>query len=566
MPQPVSTTSHRLSHRFARCAIVFGSIVLASLVTAACEGPEGPAGPSGSTGEQGPTGPSVGLDPDLSTLDKTLAGVGGADAVAAMTSFSYSSEGLSFIVREGFDPEGGSVSTGSYELEAVHDLSAEGLRLAYDRQYLFIPASLSATEVIKDNLGAVEGSDSLFGQPARPLGSDRVAAIWREQYMLHPHYLVAMAVADADAISETGTAFVEGAVHEFFRIGTGLTAFTVFIRPSDGQIVKVSTMDSDPLRRDIAVEAFYADWQADDSGVAFPNTVFIISDGELVRQETRKGVAVNGTVAADAFTFDDGGTFDQDSYDRGLRRHQFHRQFTALGIPQEGLNDQITAVPLDSAEAATATVFHLTGGSHHSLAVKQANGVVIAEAPQYPERSQAILDWVEEQFGDGTEVTHVIPTHHHVDHAGGLREFVAAGAIVVVNENVRSFYANQVFNAPSLVEPDTLQGAPAGPTFLGVKDGDVLTLPDEVNPVSVYPIISSHAKDMVVIVDETTSTLFVSDIYSPGNPPNPVGAAELLAAIEDSTRPIAAVNIAGGHGGRDTVDDLRDIVRPPPAP
>jgi len=53
---------------------------------------------------------------------------------------------------------------------------------------------------------------------------------------------------------------------------------------------------------------------------------------------------------------------------RGEAHHQFLQNFAALDFPRDGLQTEVVATEL------APGVFHLTGGSHHSLAVEQADG------------------------------------------------------------------------------------------------------------------------------------------------------------------------------------------------
>jgi hypothetical protein len=69
--------------------------------------------------------------------------------------------------------------------------------------------------------------------------------------------------------------------------------------------------------------------------------------------------------------------------------------------------------------------------------VEHDNGLLITDAA--PHRSIIILDWVEQHM-NGKRITHVVPSHHHRDHAGGVDDYVAAGAMLVVPEVARELY------------------------------------------------------------------------------------------------------------------------------
>ncbi len=176
---------------------------------------------------------------------------------------------------------------------------------------------------------------------------------------------------------------------------------------------------------------------------------------------------------------------------------------------------------------------HLTGGSHNSLVVEQANGVVITEAPLNEQRSAAILDWVEINI-PGKPITHVISSHHHHDHSAGLRTFVAAGAQIVLAEAAEPVFAKQIFTAPSTIIPDTLAMNPTPANIVPVPFAGSFTIDDAALPVVAQHITSSHAADMLLIYVDNADVLFVSDIYSPGQFPNPFGALEVYNGVIDN--------------------------------
>ena len=64
------------------------------------------------------------------------------------------------------------------------------------------------------------------------------------------------------------------------------------------------------------------------------------------------------------------------------------------------------------------------------LVIELEDGMLVADAP--PHRSKLVIDWIREKFNK--PIKYVVPSHHHRDHAGGIVDYVAAGAMVVVPE------------------------------------------------------------------------------------------------------------------------------------
>ena len=60
-------------------------------------------------------------------------------------------------------------------------------------------------------------------------------------------------------------------------------------------------------------------------------------------------------------------------------------------------------------------------------------------------------------------------THHHMDHTGGMRAFVAEGATVFVPAQDKAYF-EQVAKAPHTLEPDAQQKAMKPVNVQGVAD------------------------------------------------------------------------------------------------
>jgi glyoxylase-like metal-dependent hydrolase (beta-lactamase superfamily II) len=553
-----------------------GRVATALLLTASlagCTGDEGPQGPAGDPGAPGERGENGGFDPATTTPDKAYAGLGGKDALQALTSFSFKAEGNHLILGEGFDARDGSINVSVYESTTQYDVTADAFRIDSQRQFFFIPAERTVSEVVNGDVGFVLGSNSVFVPPSDPpvpvaMLSDQMGALRKELRLLNPQ-LILQDVAAAPATATEGTpALYNGVLHETLVVTDAVAPITLYVNPFDGTISKLETKENDHLRRDVALEVFYGDWQGAAGQVKYPGAVLLAVDGQLVRAETRSEFQANVAVAgADVAipTLDPAPVFVEDDATRGMKSNQWLQQFAGLGIPLYGLQTGVVANPLDNAVAADAKVFHLVGGSHNSLAVKQAGGVIIIEAPLYPERSVEILKWVETTFGAGTPVTHVIATHHHFDHSAGLREFVAAGAQVVMQENSRAFFA-EIFRAPSTISPDTQSATPKEPSFVTVADGGSRAFNDADASVVAYHSASSHSNDMLIIQVQSSgqSFLFASDIYSPGQPPSPVFAGELYRSITEE-HGIDVDVLVGGHGVTAPFSELENFVNPPTA-
>ena len=74
-----------------------------------------------------------------------------------------------------------------------------------------------------------------------------------------------------------------------------------------------------------------------------------------------------------------------------------------------------------------------------------------------------------------------------------------------------------------------------------------LTLADAEHPLTLYPLESSHAADLLLVHEPSTNSVFVVDIYSPGLAYP--AAADFAASLVEHAIPTANLQVIGGHGG-----------------
>lgn len=481
------------------------------------------------------------VDPDAPPLDKALAAVGGRDALVALSSFRITAGGERRMTLEGYVPEDESHPVSTFESEVTADVSGDRLRIAYRRMNLFFGAAPTYDIIIDGDVGVLAGVESVFGFPGGDLPSDRVASTLRQHRLLNPQLLLrAVALGELTA-RDAGLAVRDGELRHRIEIGDDVHPLSLFIDRETGEITELATLENDYVSGDTALDVYYEGWRAWDGDVQFPSEVVIALAGQELHAEHRTAVATNTALDDGSFAFPPTAapTYVAEDAARGARTSQFHESFAALGVPLDGLQTYIEAQQL-----ATG-VWHLRGGSHHSLVIEQAAGVVVVEAPLYEARAQAVLAWIAANIPN-KPVTHVIATHHHRDHAGALRTFVARGARVIVGAAARPFLG-EAFRAARTIEPDELAAAPRAAAFDTVARGGELVLADSTRPVQVFAIESTHAADMLIAYVPGAQVVFVSDIYSPGFPPNPFGARELRNAVV--ARGLSVTTIAGGHGG-----------------
>jgi glyoxylase-like metal-dependent hydrolase (beta-lactamase superfamily II) len=118
----------------------------------------------------------------------------------------------------------------------------------------------------------------------------------------------------------------------------------------------------------------------------------------------------------------------------------------------------------------------------------------------------------------GKPVRYAINSHHHFDHAGGLRAAAAEGVTLVVSEQARPWF-ERIMARPNSISPDALAKSGAKVAVTGVNTQR--TFSDGTRTVEVFMIEDSvHAQGFMMVWLPRERLLVEADAYTPGTPPD----------------------------------------------
>jgi glyoxylase-like metal-dependent hydrolase (beta-lactamase superfamily II) len=473
--------------------------------------------------------------------------LGGRSSLARLDTFRLQASGRTFIFDEGPNPGDTVTPASTFTATLNMELRAGGDRLRVDSVRTSLGTARRISEVIAGRRGFLQGVDANGGKPATTaMTSDRWAAVSREQRLLNPQVLLQDVLARPSLATTFPTRTLGGRPHRVLVIRDAVDPIRLYVDARTGRIDRLTTGDHQYFRRDVRLVVDFGGWRLARAGgvrVRFPRTASIKVAGQTVHTETRTSVAINRPADAARYRIPSGvrPTYSATLADRGARTTEWLMTFAHLGFPKDGAADRITPVPV----APGSTL--ITGIPNNSMIVEQAGGIVVVEGALNDFRAEALIRYIRATY-PGKPIRFVTASHHHADHAGGMRPFVALGATAVVNERAVPLFRRVFANRASQLLPDRLDRSRVTANILAVPNtaGAAVTLADPVRPVVVLPEATEHAATTDLVFVPREGVLFVNgDTYTPGAPPGP-GAQSLERTIQANRLNVRF--IVGGHG------------------
>ncbi|MBI3493454.1 MAG: MBL fold metallo-hydrolase [Acidobacteria bacterium] len=155
---------------------------------------------------------------------------------------------------------------------------------------------------------------------------------------------------------------------------------------------------------------------------------------------------------------------------------------------------------------------YLILGGYASLAVDFKDYIVVIEGPQSEERASAIITEAKRLI-PGKPIKYLVNTHHHFDHASGLRTFVAEGATIITHQINKAYY-EKLFVAPHTLSPDKLAMSKKAPNIETMTEKRVLT--DGNHVIELHHVRGSgHNAGLLVAYFPKEKILVEADAYNP---------------------------------------------------
>lgn len=548
-----------------RKIVRYALFVSLAIATSACGDDDGQA--DGGDPDGGATDPDAAVD--SSPLAAVVEAMGGEGPVRAARNEVIEATGQRRDPGEA-RRVGQTVLLAEFSSVLTAELAAPQLRLDTENTTQLFPSyadpdPIIYTQTIDGENGFLRGGDFIFAPPpspdaTAPLTSARITTQLRQADLSSPLRLIRRALGDPGVVTEEADEMFDGRLHRVLEIApAGAPPVRLFIDPETSLPAKAEVVEDHPPVGDSLVEAIYSDYRAV-GDLRLPFQLTMQTDGLEILAEQRSNVTVNGasdvdyTVPRDLVQpFDEGfGAF-------GGRSSQWFIGLEYLGLGVAYYADQGKSPA--TLEMIVDGVYQVLGANHQSLVIEMDDHLILVDAGLYEERSMNVLTAIEEQFPE-KPIQHIVASHFHYDHVGGIRHFAAEGNVTVwVGEPSAEFF-REVMERPHTVAPDRLQRSPVVVEVEPVKS--VVILGDENRTVEVHRIANSHADDMLIVYLPAERLLFNADLFNPNLfPPDTRAAApfddyagELVGEVIRLGLQVEA--IVGAHGpGTSTLDAAR---------
>lgn len=382
------------------------------------------------------------------------------------------------------------------------------------------------------------GQGTTYDHRARTATPIPAAQATQQQFVQYyrriPHLLLRQALDRATTLRHLGEDTFDGRPHEVLTfVMPDAQQVALYVDAKSGLLSKYELVFTDPLAGEDTSEIAFRDY-ASTNGRTLPRRWEWRQVGERMADFELR-VELNPTITDRSFEV------AADGYAR------------VAAVPQT-LEERI-----EDLGGGAYIVHNVAGQNQNSLVVEFADHLVVVEAPGSSEGSESVIEKIRERSG-AKPIRYVVMTHHHGDHIGGLRTYIAEGATVVTTTRNRGI-VEAMAAAPQV---DRLARTPRRPEFLFVDERRRLFADagQRLELVNVGP--HPHAWDMFVAYLPKQKVVFQGDLFFiPPNDARQGPPQESAVAFADRLRDarLDVERIGSVHGRTATIAEFREATR-----
>ena len=501
-------------------------------------------------------------------VERAIAAAGGVEALRALRSASIKGTAKYWEPEQSHSPGGEPRFAADASFDLTLDLVNRRARTDWEKKFAYpAPRTFKYTEVVTPDAGYVIGVDSngrnaqslQSNPPAHTMSGLRLAASQREAMRASPALLLELH-NDPARVQRVADQAAGGATYPAVQYASRQGNFILMFDRVTGVLARVRTLDYDNIWGDVNYDLTFADWQSL-GGVRVPVHHRYEINGRVVVDIRWTQMTPNPQLNPAGMSVPDAlrGTAARPANGSVPYQWVLRRQFIGTYLDSDHSSfDTLTGGGLRLHELAPG-VQHVVGGSHNALVVDMRDHLIVFDAPVSDWQSNWTMRAAQAKHGP-KPIRYLVLTHHHMDHAGGLRAYMAQGATLVVGRGTAAHY-RRVLAAPAHRNPDLGAYDFSRANIIEVQDRFLMT--DGQREVSAHLTENPHVDGMLIGYVADARIGFVTDIWSPGAGPLPKQITSPLAALVMAARRagISPLRFAGGHGSTGEYAPLAGMVQ-----
>jgi glyoxylase-like metal-dependent hydrolase (beta-lactamase superfamily II) len=483
-------------------------------------------------------------------VKQAVAAEGGADALRGLKSVAITATATEWEPEQSEVAGGPPRPLGNSTIALRWDLEKGMERGDFDHTMLYpFPGQEKYSEIVTPTMGEVIGDKG-----ARPMSGARLAFDLRETERASPRLLL-KALDAPQSVSKLPDQKLGDQALPAVAFQDGATRFTILFDRKTHLPAAIRTVEDDDVHGDGHYDLLPGDWKSV-GGVKVAYALHYEFNGLDKLKIAYSEVTANPALPPDSFAIADDvrqaakppATGDL-PWQAMLVRQNFGRYDDAQVEKEaaEGLVMKLTELSPDIQQAS--------GRTHNSLIIAMPHYLVVFDAPQNEAQSRWTIAAAKAKY-PGKPIKYLMLTHHHMDHVGGARSYVAEGATVIVGKPDKAHVA-KMFRAAHTLHPDGLQQHMVPAKVIEVADR--MTLKDGGKEIDIFRIANPHAEGMLIGFVRPEKLVWVTDLYSPGRErvktPSNAGFHDTITKLG-----IAPERYAGGHGSSGTQAEFDAIV------
>jgi glyoxylase-like metal-dependent hydrolase (beta-lactamase superfamily II) len=488
-------------------------------------------------------------------VSRALDAMGGAEALAKVKTIAVKGTMKQWEPEQSFAPGGEMRFANDSTFEAAGDFGAGAMRIDWVKNFSYpAPRTFKFSEIVTPTAGWVVGREANglnkqaegMNPPAHSMSSIRLATTQRELRRGSASLLLEMR-GNPGRVGASPDITVESVTYPAVTYRATNDNFIVMFDRRTGLPARVRTLDYDNVWGDVTYDLVLSDWRPY-GGVQIATERKYELNGRPIMEIKLTEVTVNASVAA--------GHFEPPAAIKagaagpatiGNVPHQWiiRRQIIGTYLDSEQVSYDARGTSGLRFNEIAPGVQHVVGGTHNSMIVEMSDYLIAFDAPVTDWQSNWTIAEAKKKYPN-KPIRYLVMTHHHMDHSGGIRGYVAQGATLVVGMGAAAHY-RKTLASPFTRNPDLESRSLSGVQIIEVADKHVFS--DGKREVSAHLLENPHAAATLMGYVADARIAYVTDIYSPG-PKLPDKINPALASVVNGVRKagIQPLTFAGGHG------------------